>query len=135
MARRTEQPRNQDARLRAALEPSEAQVRRVVTGAFGARRVRRPGPRLVAVLSAAVVALVLLGGLLLLTLRPGAGSGPEPGSEPPSTAAAARFSLTNRDGLLVVRDQDGGVTFLHSRERPDEPPRGMVLIVRGGNQP
>lgn len=135
MARRTEQRRDPDARLRAALEPSEGQVRRVVTAALGARRVRRPGLRLVAVLSAAALALAVLGGLLLLTLQPRAGSGPEPGSEPPTAVAAARYSLTNRNGLLVVRSPDGGASFLHSRERPDEPPRGMMLIVRGGNRP
>lgn len=135
MAERTEQRPDPDARLRAALEPSEAQVGRVVTGALGGRRVRRPGLRLVAILSAAAVALVVLGGLLLLAIRPGAGSGPETGSEPPAAVVAARYSLTNRDGLLVVRSPDGGASFLQSRERPDEPPRGMVLIVRGGNRP
>lgn len=127
--------RRPDGRLRAALEPSEEQVQRVAGRALEARGDRRPSLALVAALSAAAGALVLLGALLLPAVRSGSGPGSGPAPEPPPTAAAARYSLTNRDGLLVVRDPDGGVTFLHSRERPDEAPRGMRMIVRKGNRP
>lgn len=118
-----------DRRLRAALEPGEARVGRVVRGALAARERRRPSVALVAALAGAVAVLVLLGALLLPVLR--GGSAPEP--EPP--AAVARFHVTNRNGVIVVKDTDGGATFLYSRERPSEPPRGMRMIVRGGTRP
>lgn len=124
-----------DGRLRAALEPSEEQVQRVAGRALEARGARRPSLALMAALSAAAGVLVLLGALLLPAARSGSGPGSRVGPEPPPTAAAARFSLTNRDGLLVVRDPDGAVTFLHSRERSGEPPRGMRLIVRRRDRP
>lgn len=131
---RSPRDRRPDGRLRAALQPSEEQVQRVAGRALEARGDRRPSLALVAALSAAVGVLVLLGALLLPAVRSGSGPGSRVAPEPHPTAAA-RFSLTNRDGLLVVRDPDGAVTFLHSRERPDEPPRGMRLIVRRGNRP
>lgn len=67
----------------------------------------------------------------------GAGGGGVTGgaqdARPP--AAAVRFHVTNRNGVVVIQDADGGATFLYSRERPSEPPRGMRMIVRGGTRP
>lgn len=114
-----------DRRLRAALEPSTARVGRVVRASLGARARRRPSLALVAALGTAAALLVLVGALLLPALRPATDR------EDPA-AAVARFHVTNRDGVVVVRDADGGATLLHSRERPTEPPRGMRMIVRGG---
>jgi hypothetical protein len=111
-----------------ALEPGEERVGRVVQGALAVRERRRPSVALVAVLGAGVVALVLLAALLLPAIRGGS-----PPGEPP--AAVARFHVTNRNGVVVVQDADGGATFLYSRERPSEPPRGMRMIVRGGTRP
>ncbi len=130
-------PRNRrpDRRLRAALQPSEEQVQRVAGRALEARGDRRPSLALVVALSAAAGVLVLLGALLLPAVRSDSGPGSGPAPEPPPAVTAAPYSLTNPDGLVVVRDQDGGVTFLHSRERPDEAPRGMRMIVTRGNRP
>lgn len=131
MRERTEPDRELDRRLRAALEPEDERTDRVVRGALEAGKPRRPSLGLVAALAAGAVTLVLLGALLLPAIRPV--SGPDP--EAPSAAAAARYSVTNQDGVIVVRDPDGGATFLHAREPQDERPRGMRMIVRGGTRP
>lgn len=123
MVERYEPDGELDRRLRAALEPTPAQVSRVVAGALGAGEDRRRRPLAVAAgVAAAAVALLVLA----LVLLPGLRTGP-----PPGAATASRYSLSNRDGLLVVRSLDGGATFFRSGERPSEPPRGMMLIVRG----
>jgi hypothetical protein len=136
-----------DPRLRAALEPGAGQAERVARealqqrpGAFDRllRRVfewrpsfarRHPLRSL-----SGLALLITLGGWgavlaiwLVLSLLPGSPAPPE--------AALARHSLSNRNGVIVVRRPDGGAAFLHSRERPTEPPRGMMLIVRGEIRP
>jgi hypothetical protein len=125
MADRHETDGEVDRRLRRTLEPRAEQVDRVVgkalrSGEAGGRR-RRP-LAVAAAVTAAVAALIVLGLLLLPALRR---------TEPPVTVAASRYSLTNRDGLVVVRRLDGGATFLQSGERRYPPPRGMMLIVQG----
>lgn len=127
MARRYESDGEADRRLRAALEPQPGQVVRVAERVLGLQEVRRRRPLALAAgaAAAAAVALVLAAVLLLPLLRP---------DVPPETAAA-RYSVFNRDGVLVVRSQDGGVTSLRSGERPREPSRGMMLIVREENRP
>jgi hypothetical protein len=137
-----------DPRLRAALEPREGQAERVAREALeprpGAvdrllRRVfewrlsfaRRHPLRSLFGLSLAIALggwLVAFAVLAVLELRTA-------GQPPRAETGAARYSLTNRDGVLVVRRPDGGAAFLHSRERPAEPPRGMMLIVRGDHRP
>lgn len=126
MARRYESDGEADRRLRAALEPSPGQVDRVAEGALRAQGVRRRRPlALAAGAAAAAVALVLAAVLFLPMLWP---------DSPPETASA-RYSVFNRDGILVVRSQDGGLTSLRSGERPREPSRGMMLIVREEKRP
>lgn len=135
-----------DPRLRAALEPRPGQAERVARVALerrpGAvdrllRRIfewqpsfaRRHPLRSLTGLSVLIVLgwFAVLAVWLVLSLLPG--------SPPPPEPAVARHSLSNRDGVLVVRRPDGGAVFLHSRERPTEPPRGMMLIVRGEIRP
>lgn len=116
-----------DRRLRAALEPGAGRVARVAEGALRAHeaRRRRSLAMAAAAVAATVVALVLVAVLLLPADRPAA---------PPETSAG-RYSMYNRDGVLVVRSLDGGATFLRPGERSVEPPRGMMLIVRKETRP
>ncbi|HLE82925.1 MAG TPA: hypothetical protein VJG13_01180 [Thermoanaerobaculia bacterium] len=135
-----------DPRLRAALEPGAGQAERVARealeprlGAFDRllRRVFEWRPsfagrhplRSLSGLSALVLGgwFAILAVWLVLSLLPGSPAPPEP--------ALARHSLSNRNGVIVVRRPDGGAAFLHSRERPTELPRGMMLIVRGEIRP
>ena len=90
-------------------------------------RVHRARKRLIGLLAAMGVLVVALAGWLVLSLRPG---GP-----PPAEPRAARYTLTNRTGVLIVHKPGGGASFLHTRERLDEPPRGMMLIVQGEDRP
>jgi len=140
--------RDVDPRLRAALEPRPGQVERV------ARAALEPEPRALDRLLRGVFdpplslarrhplrslfglsLAIALGGwlavfavLAVLELRPA-------GRPPRAEIEAARYSLTNRNGVLVVRRPDGGAAFLHSQELTDDGPRGMLLIVRGEDRP
>jgi hypothetical protein len=115
-----------DARLRAALEPGDDQVVRVVGRAFRALERRRSSRARELVLSAAVVALLILG-MLLWPTRPH-------GPQTPADLAEPRYSMTNENGVFVVRRADGAA-LIDSREPTDGSPRGMLLIVRGENRP
>ena len=113
-----------DRRLRGALEPPAGLAARVARNALGARAARggHRRPVTVALTAAALALLVVVAALLLPVLRSG--------SPPEGDLAASRHSLSNRDGILVVRRPDGGATFLAPGARIAEPPRGMMLIVR-----
>lgn len=142
-------PREQetDARLREALDPDAGQAAQVARRALepcpGAldRLLRRifewqppftRGHRRGAL--AGLSLLIVLGGWLAvwvvwLVLTRG------PASPVPIEPAAARYSLTNRDGIVVVGRPDGGAVILHSGAGAGDPARGMILIVQGDNRP
>jgi hypothetical protein len=136
-----------DPRLRAALEPRPGRAERVARQALelrpGAadRLLRgifdwRPSfARRHPLRSLAGLALLIALGGWLTVLAVGLVSSREPGSLPPSEPAVARHSLSNRDGVIVVRRPDGGAALLHSREPRSERPPGMILFVRGDSRP
>lgn len=126
MARRHE-TEGVDRRLREVLAPQPGQVGRVVESALCVPETRRrPRLPLIAAAAAAVLVLALAAALLVPALRR---------DEPILSRAASRHSVSNRDGIVVVRSLDGGATSLRSGERPSQPPRGMMLIVRGETRP
>jgi hypothetical protein len=136
-----------DPRLRAALEPRAGQAERVAREALeprpGAvdrllRRIFEWRPsfaRRHPLRSLAGLALLLALGGWLTVLAVGLVSNSEPGSPAPPEPAVARHSLSNRDGVIVVRRPDGGAAFLHSPEPRSERPPGMILFVRGDSRP
>lgn len=115
-----------DARLRALLEPRSDQVERV------ARKALRPRPThhgrwLPAAVAGAAGVLAVVGVLLAPPSRLHESLSPD--------TASRKYSLSNRDGVMVVRRPDGATAFLHAPEQPLVRPRGMMMIVRGETEP
>lgn len=124
MVRRYEYDDILDRRLREALEPRPGQAARMAREALRPREESSSRRRAAAALVAgAVVALVLGVSLGMPGLRPAT---PE---EPASSSA--RYSLYNRNGVLVVRSLGGGTAFLQAGERSQDPAPAMIFIVRG----
>jgi hypothetical protein len=132
MAKRYEPDGELDRRLWRALDATPGAAERITRRSLAeaARPRSRRWPRLAAAGAAlAAMVLVLLLAVRSLEWRSEAGQAVE------RRAVEARYGITNRDGIVVVRSLDGGPSFLHAPGRRASLPPGMIIIVLGETRP
>lgn len=132
MAERYEPEAEPDRRLRASLEAPSGAAGRIVRNALATAPPEPPRrwPRLVA----SAAALAATAALVFLSLR-GFDGRRRADAAREGPVAEARFAVTNRDGIVLVRSLDGGLSSLYGPVGRDPSPPGMRIIVLGENRP
>ena len=132
MAKRYEPDGELDRGLRAALDAPAGAAERIARRSLA--EAARPRPRRwprVALAGAALAAMVLV---LLVAVRSVEWGG-EAGRAAEGRVVEARYAITNRDRIVVVRSLDGGPSSLHAPGRRASSPPGMMIIVLGETRP
>lgn len=111
-------------------------ARRSPTGGRRGRWARVRPRRLLVPLAGGLAGVAAVLAFLLASLGgPHDVSRPQPGQRPGSGSAfvshSTSASVTHRDGVLIVRRQDGGTSLLDARAGRSAEPRGMTIILKG----
>jgi len=132
MAERYKPDTDLERRLRTALDAPPGTAERIARKALATPA--RPTPHRWPRLAASAAALVATALLVLVSVR-AFDRRPGTGEEVGSPVVEARFAVTNRDGIVVVRSLDGGPSSLHAPGRHEPAPAGMMIIVLGETRP